>query len=194
LPLFVTTIGLSFLLAVVIGFVRIDPWVRASLVSLVIMRIFALPFIARPQIDIEAAYWFGVALLAFGAWLVGVLVGVVARALLRRIATVQGGVHTPHRPFSGVRHAPPPKQPEKTAQPAANGSLGRLIPVCRPPTMSRSRGKGISPLSHGRRPAARRLNPGPGSQKSSWPLSSTAPPVGVVCPNVWGVGGPGANA
>jgi hypothetical protein len=88
--IFVTTIGLSFLLAVVIGFVRIDPWVRASLVSLVIMRIFALPFIARPQIDIEAAYWFGVALLAFGAWLVGVLVGVVARALLRRIATVLG--------------------------------------------------------------------------------------------------------
>jgi hypothetical protein len=82
----------------------------------------------------------------------------------------------------------------KTAQPAANGSLGRLIPVCRPPTMSRSRGKGIAPHSHGRRPAARRLNPGPGSQKSSWPLSSTAPPVGVVCPNVWGVGGPGASA
>jgi hypothetical protein len=105
--IFVTTIGLSFLLAVVIGFVRIDPWVRASLVSLGIMGILALPFIARPQIEIEAAYWFGVALWAFGAWLVRVLVGVVARALLRRIATVQGGVHTPHRPFSGVRHAPP---------------------------------------------------------------------------------------
>lgn len=88
--IFVTTIGLSFLLAVVIGFVRIDPWVRASLVSLGIMGIFALPFIARPQIDIEAAYWFGVALWAFGAWLVGVLVGVVARALLRRIAPVLG--------------------------------------------------------------------------------------------------------
>jgi UDP-N-acetylmuramyl pentapeptide phosphotransferase/UDP-N-acetylglucosamine-1-phosphate transferase len=41
--IFVTTIGLSFLLAVVIGFVRIDPWVRASLVSLGIMGIFALP-------------------------------------------------------------------------------------------------------------------------------------------------------
>jgi hypothetical protein len=49
------------------------------------MASFALPFIARPQIDIEAAYWSGVAFAAFGAWLAGVLVGVLARPLLRRI-------------------------------------------------------------------------------------------------------------
>jgi hypothetical protein len=58
------------------------------------------------------------------------------------------------------RLAAKPQPLFRKTQPAASGSFGRLILVCCPPTMSRSRGKGVSPLSHGRR--LRRLAPTPG--------------------------------
>ncbi len=84
LTILLGAVATSFALALVIGFVPMNPFVRASLMSLGITGWFVLPFVAPGhEIDIGGAYWFGVALSAVGAWLLGLAVGAIGRYALR---------------------------------------------------------------------------------------------------------------
>jgi hypothetical protein len=87
-----TTLGLtilvaaaiSFALAALIALVPMNLFVCASLVSLGLTGWFVLPFAAPGHdIDIAAAYWFGVALWAVGAWVLGLAARVLTRSALR---------------------------------------------------------------------------------------------------------------
>jgi len=84
-----------------------------------------------------------------------------------RLLFSQGRVHTPHRPFSGVRQRSAPEQPEKTAQSGPNGSLSRLILVCRLPTMSKAGAPASLPADRRRLASRKGQAPRPGSQRSS---------------------------
>ncbi len=76
--------AISFALAALIGLVPMNLFVRASLLSLGFTGWFVLPFVAPGhEIDIAAAYWFGVALWAVGAWVLGLAAGVLTRSALR---------------------------------------------------------------------------------------------------------------
>ena len=70
----------SFMLAMVIVLVPMNLFVRTSLVSLGFTGWFIPPFVAPGhEFDIAGAYWFGVALWAAGAWVLGLATGVLTR-------------------------------------------------------------------------------------------------------------------
>jgi hypothetical protein len=71
---------ISFTLALVIVLMPMNLFVRASLMSLGFSGWFVLPFVAPGhEIDVGGAYWFGVALSAVGAWVLGFTAGVLTR-------------------------------------------------------------------------------------------------------------------
>jgi hypothetical protein len=76
---------ISFALAFVIVLVPMNLFVRAYLIGFGWTGLFVLPFVAPGhEIDIQGAYWFGVALWAVGAWLIGLTTGVLMRFLWSR--------------------------------------------------------------------------------------------------------------
>src|SRR5205823_2533746 len=72
-------------LAALIAVLPMNLFVRTSLVSLGLSGWFVLPFVAPGHdIDIAAAYWFGVALWAVAAFVLGLAAGVLTRSALQR--------------------------------------------------------------------------------------------------------------
>jgi hypothetical protein len=76
--------AISFALAALIALVPMDFFVRASVVSLGFIGWFIFPFVAPGhEIDIAAAYWFGVALSGMAAWVLGLATALLMRSGLR---------------------------------------------------------------------------------------------------------------
>jgi hypothetical protein len=72
----------SFTLALVIVLAPMNLFVRASLISLGFSGWFLLPFVAPGhEVDIGGAFWFGVALWAVLAWVLGLTAAVLTRFL-----------------------------------------------------------------------------------------------------------------
>jgi hypothetical protein len=94
------------------------------------------------------------------------------------------GAYTPHRPFSGVRHAPSPRLSD--SRPRSSGGLTDLELVSSPANNGLGRGRGLLSPPQWRWPAAEAERRAPARTNHRPASPSVSSPVGLTVPKRFG--------